>query len=46
MKNITNDQCKDIIKEYDSNEDGTLSLDEFPKLMLPSTNSELRDACL
>lgn len=31
-----------VIREYDADEDGYLSLDEFSNLILPSTNPRLR----
>ena len=34
--------CDDIISEYDGSGDGRLNYDEFCQLVLPSTNSALR----
>ena len=31
-----------IVKEYDSNEDSFLDIDEFSQMILPSTNQALR----
>jgi len=36
------EEAEQVIQEFDANEDGTLNLDEFQQLILPSANSNLR----
>ena len=46
VKTINEEECKEIIAEFDSNLDGTMSYDEFLNCLLPATNPALRDFCL
>lgn len=50
MKNnynkITLNEADLIIKEYDADNDGHLSLDEFIMFALPSANQTYRDICI
>jgi hypothetical protein len=46
IKGITEKDVLDIILEYDSDGDNSLSYDEFLCLFLPSTNESLRTYCL
>ena len=40
---VTLDDCKDIIAEFDSNQDGTLNYDEFLNIFLPAADYGLRN---
>ena len=42
----SNDEGYLVIKQYDSNLDGRLSLEEFCQFILPSTNSSLREVSI
>lgn len=46
VKTINEEECKEIIAEFDSNLDGTMGYDEFLNCLLPATNPALRDFCL
>ena len=46
IKGITEAIVKDIVSEYDSDGDKSLSYDEILALFLPSTNEGLRNYCL
>ncbi len=39
---ISDREAAQIIQEYDADEDGTLSFEEFCQIVLPSTNENLR----
>jgi len=43
VKDATLDQCQDIIAEFDSNQDKTMSYDEFLNCFLPAANQSMRD---
>lgn len=40
---VTIDDCRDIIAEFDSNQDGTLNYDEFLNIFLPAADYNLRN---
>ena len=46
VKTINEEECKEIIAEFDSNQDGTMGYDEMLNCLLPATNPALRDFCL
>lgn len=46
LVDVTVAECQDIITEFDSTADGTMSYEEFLNVFLPATNPSLRDYCL
>lgn len=40
---ISNEEADLVIKEYDSDRDGNLNIEEFKMLFMPTTNEILRD---
>lgn len=46
VKGATIENCTEIIAEYDSSGDGSLSYEEFLNMVLPAANQGLRDYCL
>jgi len=43
IKDITEEEAKQIVAEYDSSRDGMLNFDEFLQIVVPSTNIELKN---
>lgn len=43
VKDATLEQCQDIISEFDSNQDQTMSYEEFENCFLPAANQTMRD---
>ena len=43
-KSVTTlEETQQAVKDFDGNQDGTLSYDEFCTMLLPATNSHIRD---
>lgn len=43
VNNVNLDDCREIIAEFDSTQDGTLNYDEFLNMFLPAANYNLRN---
>ena len=46
IKGCSSEICNEIITEFDSDFNGSLSYDEFVNIFLPAANETLRDHCL
>ena len=45
VKTMNEEECREIIAEFDMTSDGTMNYEEYLNLLLPATNPTLRDYC-
>lgn len=46
VKDVTETDCLEIIREFDSSNDNSMQYDEYLNLVMPAANANLRDYCL